>query len=322
MPDTPTPRLALYKSDPDGSELVNYTQDIAGNMDKLDNAAGFLASTSSTRPASPWNGQAIRESDTGRYRVWNGTAWVELVTPGAAPTFTAQVNANGGLLMQGSSGTSVMAALAASGDTSNRFSMNASGLLLWGSGAAAGDTNLYRGGANLLQTDDSLTVAGTVTTGALTVNGIPQGAGLMGKATVTSNVTFGATETTIMTVPSFTWKNGRAYRVMIYGYLNAPASGGATFQLRKGTGTGGTAWVTQLRQSTLASNPTSNVGVYLGAILLQTSGADFAAALTLTGQQSGTSQTLTWGANATSSATYLTVEDVGSASNWPGVAIS
>jgi hypothetical protein len=34
--------------------------------------------TSSTRPASPYNGQVIYETDTSLAKVWNGTTWFQL----------------------------------------------------------------------------------------------------------------------------------------------------------------------------------------------------------------------------------------------------
>ncbi|CAB4199448.1 hypothetical protein UFOVP1336_38 [uncultured Caudovirales phage] len=46
------------------------------------------------------------------------------------------------------------------GDSNNRFKLEQDGVMSWGSGAAAVDTNLYRNAANALKTDDSLTVAG------------------------------------------------------------------------------------------------------------------------------------------------------------------
>lgn len=46
------------------------------------------------------------------------------------------------------------------GDTDGRFTIRTDGVLDWGTGAAATDTNLYRGGANILKTDDALWVAG------------------------------------------------------------------------------------------------------------------------------------------------------------------
>lgn len=41
--------------------------------------------TSSTRPASPYEGQVIYETDTDRTLVWNGSAWVFLSTSTANP---------------------------------------------------------------------------------------------------------------------------------------------------------------------------------------------------------------------------------------------
>lgn len=53
------------------------------------------------------------------------------------------------------------AALGASvtGDATNRLVLFAGGVIEWGDGAAARDTNLYRGGANILKTDDSFHIA-------------------------------------------------------------------------------------------------------------------------------------------------------------------
>lgn len=45
-----------------------------------------------------------------------------------------------------------------SGDTFSRFATTVTGLLEWGSGSGAADTNLYRSGANLLATDDSFQI--------------------------------------------------------------------------------------------------------------------------------------------------------------------
>jgi len=43
---------------------------------------GFSVVTAATRPASPVSGQTIVESDTGRYLVWDGSAWVVTTTYG------------------------------------------------------------------------------------------------------------------------------------------------------------------------------------------------------------------------------------------------
>ena len=58
---TNTTKLALSK--PDGTDLVDIAV-LNGNFDKIDAASGATICTSSTRPASPWNGQVIFETDT------------------------------------------------------------------------------------------------------------------------------------------------------------------------------------------------------------------------------------------------------------------
>lgn len=50
------------------------------------------------------------------------------------------------------------------GDTSSRFALYSDGLMQWGpGGSTARDTTLYRSAANVLSTDDSLTIGGTLT---------------------------------------------------------------------------------------------------------------------------------------------------------------
>lgn len=157
MPDTPTSRLALYKSASDGSEDVDYTQDIGNNWDALDLAVGALACTSSTRPSVPWDGQLIRETDTDRLWVSNASSpasgsWSEICTPGTSQIFTAGIGAE-----VGAAATNAIVAYVTD-DTANRFTVGGDGRIWWGSGSATLDTNLYRSAANILKTDDSLTV--------------------------------------------------------------------------------------------------------------------------------------------------------------------
>jgi hypothetical protein len=171
VPDTPTTRLALYKSASDGSEDVDYTQDIGDNLDKIDLAVGALACTSSTRPSVPWNGQLIRETDTDRLWVSNGTSpasgsWSEIATPGTTQLFTDGIGS-----VAASASTNAIAAYV-TGDTANRFTIGGDGSLGWGSGSASTDTNLYRSAANVLKTDDSLTVGTNLTVaGSASING-------------------------------------------------------------------------------------------------------------------------------------------------------
>ncbi|MFG3051912.1 hypothetical protein ACGFZP_13305 [Kitasatospora sp. NPDC048239] len=86
---TTTPRLGLYKPASDGSELVNVVTDLLNNLDKLDLNANYRDCTSSTRPSSVWAGLCIRESDTGRLYVSNGSApasgsWKQIPAEGAS----------------------------------------------------------------------------------------------------------------------------------------------------------------------------------------------------------------------------------------------
>lgn len=88
---TTTSRVGLYKPLSDGSELVNVSQDLNGNTDKIDLAVGFQSCTSTTRPGTPYSGKPIFETDT-NYRTFfsNGTSpasasWVEI--PNSSGTF-------------------------------------------------------------------------------------------------------------------------------------------------------------------------------------------------------------------------------------------
>ncbi|HEV2412812.1 MAG TPA: glycosyl hydrolase family 28-related protein [Candidatus Saccharimonadales bacterium] len=59
-----------------------------------------------------------------------------------------------------------------SGDTNNRFKIDSTGKIQWGSGSANQDTDLYRASAGVLQTDNSLTVSGTTTSQVVTSSGL------------------------------------------------------------------------------------------------------------------------------------------------------
>lgn len=191
MPDTPTTRLGLYKSLSDGSELVDYSQDIGQNLDKIDAAVGFASCTASTRPSAPYSGKGIFQTDTSYSTYFsNGTSpasgsWVEI--PNSSSTFGSNLKlASGKQLNIGASNSSANIAILTSsatddvfstrltGDTQSRFLIDADGTLNWGAGGASTtDVNLYRSAANTLRTADNLTVdLGLTVTGNATVNGV------------------------------------------------------------------------------------------------------------------------------------------------------
>lgn len=71
MPTT-TSRMGLTKPDP--GEIQDITQ-LNTNADKLDLYNGLHICTSGTRPAAPWSGLVIYETDTQARLFWDGSAW-------------------------------------------------------------------------------------------------------------------------------------------------------------------------------------------------------------------------------------------------------
>jgi hypothetical protein len=81
---TLTTRLGLVKPTPGTGENVNLSQ-MNANLDKIDgSAAGFTVCTSGTKPASPYTGQQIFETDTGNILFWDGSSWVPIQRVSAA----------------------------------------------------------------------------------------------------------------------------------------------------------------------------------------------------------------------------------------------
>lgn len=191
MPDAPTTRLGLYKSLSDGSELVDYSQDIGQNLDKIDAAAGFQVVTSGTRPSSPYSGKGIAESDTS-YRTYfsNGTSpasasWVQI--PNSGSTFNADLDLTSGkqLNIGTSSSTASIAivnaatttdaiSLRATGDTQSRLLVDTDGTLNWGpGGGSATDTTFARTGTSAMTLTSALTVSSNLAvSGNLSVSGV------------------------------------------------------------------------------------------------------------------------------------------------------
>jgi hypothetical protein len=72
--------------------------------------------------------------------------------------FTAYQSDSPALLGQGSTANHMAFTARVTGDTYDRYRVTAGGEIVWGSGAATPDVNLYRSAANVLKTDDSLIV--------------------------------------------------------------------------------------------------------------------------------------------------------------------
>jgi hypothetical protein len=71
---TLTPKLQITKAD--GVENVDVVAHIDNAFDKIDTAMGVTLCTSSTRPATPFTGQQIYETDSKYGYIWSGSAWL------------------------------------------------------------------------------------------------------------------------------------------------------------------------------------------------------------------------------------------------------
>lgn len=96
-------------------------------------------------------------SGTNKIRIGgaDGTAFVDVI--GATPSVQ-------GLRIQGDGASALSFSTYVAADSYLRFVFNADGSMLWGDGTAVADVNLYRGGANILQTDDQIKLAAGTTT--------------------------------------------------------------------------------------------------------------------------------------------------------------
>jgi len=152
---------------------------------------------------------------------------------------------------------------------------------------------------------------------------IDQGRGVQAFTTVTANVALGTagTEFTLMTLPSMTFVNGRAYRVDLWGLQQSTTTADTYFlhQFRKGTGIGGTLYKGQMRVRTLNATSTNN-SVGLSFYLENTSGADITTTTTWTAScAAGTGGIFAASAGNQASATIV---DVGLASQYSGQGVS
>ncbi|MEU8902203.1 hypothetical protein [Streptomyces mirabilis] len=244
MPDPSTTRLALYKSKSDGSELVNYPNDLGGNWDKVDLAVGYQVVTSSTRPATPYPGKPIAQSDTAYSTFFsNGTSpasasWVEI--PNSSSTFGSNLKLASGVQ------------------------------LLIGA-----DTNLYRSAANVLKTDDAFVTVGNVTVGGdlKLVNGTTTYRNQLSAQTTVANT---VTETVIasMTVPANDAAVGAVYRIKAWGTVSAAAATTPTMNWKwKIGGTGGYQMAQSQNRTAGAAGASTRAWQCVGEVVCLATGA-------------------------------------------------
>lgn len=152
MATTLTTRLAMVKPTPGTGELVNVATQLNTSLDKIDSVIGATICTSATRPATPFDGQLIRETDTRRMYMWNATqvAWDQILVGGG--TFTVEVSIDRPVL-----GDNILTGRV-TGDAFSRLLVENQGNIFWGPGTATQDTKLYRNAANQLATDDDFLI--------------------------------------------------------------------------------------------------------------------------------------------------------------------
>lgn len=80
---TPTTKLGLLK--PDGTDVWNQAAYDNTNWDRIDSTMGVTECTSTTRPASPYAGMILRETDTLRIIVRNAANNAWMTTNGSVP---------------------------------------------------------------------------------------------------------------------------------------------------------------------------------------------------------------------------------------------
>lgn len=157
--------------------------------------------------------------------------------------------------------------------------------------------------------------------GNLSVGTVDIGAGIQSQVSITANVTgITTTEVVVMTIPSMTFTNGRAYKVTLWG-LQQSTTADTYFlhRLRKGSATtSGTIYKDQMRVATINAAST-NSAVNLSTVLVNNTGADITTAVTWTTSCAAGTGIL---AASAGNVAYATIEDVGLASAWPGQPIS
>lgn len=352
MAGTLTPRLGLYKPAADESDNVNLNTDLNNNSDRLDALVGFLPCTSATRPADPYDGQAIRETDTQDAYVWDDStgAWLRVMVQGQTtpwpggvsvllgPVQIGVTDTSGAGVNIGASGATVDILRArVGGDANTRVIIRADGRIGWGPGSAGVDTNLYRDGLDTLKTDDNftvgldlsvgddLTVGDALSTGGaasiggtLSVGGADIGKGLQGSDPQTSDSAAVSAETVVHTITSFVFKAGRAYRMNLNSGVSCnTANGYAKIGFRKTSAAGtdlGEAYRTDC-------GPTTNAVVNCDSqrVVRNTGGSDVTVTVVVT-LAASTGTVKLAGSAATPRAFYI--EDVGLASAWAwGVAV-
>lgn len=227
------------------------------------NAGGALQGTFSGNPG--FSGTPTFNAGASLSGTFTGTP-----TFGGSVTFNGIATHNNLIQSSQTSSTTNAVATIASGDTFDRFRLNANGDMEWGPGNAARDTTLKRSAANVLKTDDSLEVGGDLRLANGTT--IFRNALSVAAGTTVANTT---TETVVSTfpIPANDAVAGASYQVKLVANVSFLASAQLTWRARIG-GVSGTV-ITTNGPTTLSGTAQTNkeAVIELTVICLTTGGS-------------------------------------------------
>lgn len=185
-----TPRLALYTPADDGSEPINVATDLNDNLERIDNAVGFVPSTSAVEPTSPFDGMATYETDTGvaKFRKALTSSWAQLLAAGS--TFASNILLNTANKIGIGIGSPVaildvvvstitanpLIKFKQASESQPRLQIDYDGIRL-GGGSSTTDARIYRPSAAQLNftgnavMENTLSVTGDTSVGVLSVSG-------------------------------------------------------------------------------------------------------------------------------------------------------
>jgi hypothetical protein len=230
---TTTSRLGLYEPADDGSEPINVATDLNDNLEKIDASIGFVPSTSAIPPASPFNGMATYETDTGvaKFRKAASSTWAQLLAAGSTFASNILMSMASRIGIGTASPSAVIDVIASSvfsqpfakfrsnGETTHRLQIDHDGVRI-GGGSTTPDIRLYRAAPGQL----NLTSVTTTNEGALTVTGATS----LSSLSVSGTVNLGGNIVTDLNVVGNIFATGTGFTKVIRKTVDEPRTNTTT----------------------------------------------------------------------------------------------
>jgi hypothetical protein len=180
----------------------------------------------------------------------------------------------------------------------------------WGAGGGSStDTNLYRSAAGTLKTDSNMVNAGTLILGP--------GANDVGRGLICFGGTTGSTSaagtggTVVISAPTATYKNGRAFRGTLMATYQASVANVCTIDIVNGVGTR----ITGIRRTPTLNTAATQYDIMHQWVWINTSGSDQSTGVQVKLTSSTGTVTLI---GAVSQPVYFMIEDIGASSGFAG----